>query len=425
MMLLHIQLTKRILSEWFRGGQMPVYNYKVRDFEGNLLTGKLELDSKALCIDNLKQRNYYILDLKEETKKKDIFDSLRNSKKVKVKDIAVFCRQFATLINAGLPIVTSIATMVQQAENKRLKKVLSEVYEDVQKGKGLSESMRNHPDVFPMLLFNMIEAGEASGTLDNVLNKMAEYFEKENNLRQKIKSALAYPMVVSIVAILVVIFLVTNVIPTFVGIFEDMGAQLPLPTMILLSLSNSISHYWYSYIIVLALTVFLIIKTLKTDNGRRFYDALSLKMPIFGLLNKKVITSRFSRTLATLISSGVPLMEAMEVVENIIGNTMVSEGLKEAANDIKMGKGLAKPLKRIGIFPHMVIQMITVGESSGSLDSILKKTADFYDSEVDAEVSQMTTLIEPLIIVVLALVVGFIVISIVMPMFKIYNFVGQ
>ncbi|SNX55340.1 type II secretion system F family protein [Thermoanaerobacterium sp. RBIITD] len=404
---------------------MPVYSYKVKDSDGNLITGTLELESKTVCIDNLKQKNYYILDIKEKEEKKDIFESINSSRKVKVKDIAVFCRQFATLINAGLPIVTSLATMVEQVENKKLKGALSEVYEDVQKGKGLSESMRKHPDVFPMLLFNMIEAGEVSGTLDNVLNEMADHFEKENNLSQKVKSALAYPMVVSIVAICVVIFLVTNVLPTFVGMFKNAGAQLPLPTMILLGLSDSISHYWYVYIADIALTVFLIMKALKTENGRRLYDSLALKVPIFGPLNKKVITSRFTRTLATLISSGIPLIEAMTVIEKVVGNTIVADGLKKVEEEIKRGKGLAEPLKKMGIFPPMVIQMINVGEDSGSLDSILKKTADFYDSEVDAAVSQMTTLIEPLIIVVLASVVGFIVISIVMPMFQMYNFVGQ
>lgn len=404
---------------------MPTYIYKARDIDGNLITGTLELDTLSSCVDSLKQKNYYILDVKEKVEKKDIFESINSSRKVKVKDIAVFCRQFSVLINAGIPIVTSLATMAEQVENKKLKKALSDVYEDVQKGKSLSESMRKHPDVFPMLLFNMIEAGEVSGTLDNVLNEMADHFEKENNLNQKIKSALAYPMIVSIVAILVVIFLVTNVLPTFVSMFKNAGAQLPLPTLILLGLSDSISHFWYVYLGDILLLAFMITKVLKTEKGREFYDALILKIPIFGPLNIKIITSRFTRTLATLISSGIPLIEALSVVERVVGNSIVANGLKRAEEDIKRGNSLAEPLKKMNIFPPMVIQMINVGEDSGSLDSILKKTADFYDSEVDTAVSQMTTLIEPLIIVLLASVVGFIVVSIVMPMFQMYNFVGQ
>ncbi|MDE4541670.1 type II secretion system F family protein [Thermoanaerobacterium sp. R66] len=404
---------------------MPTYTYKARDMDGNLITGTMELDTLSSCVDSLKQKNYYILDVKEKVEKKDIFESINSSRKVKVKDIAVFCRQFSVLINAGISIVASLATLSEQVENKRLKRALNDVYEDVQKGKTLSESMRKHPDVFPMLLFNMIEAGEVSGTLDKVLNEMAEHFEKENNLNQKIKSALAYPAIVSIVAVLVVVFLVTNVLPTFVGMFKNAGAQLPTPTLILLGLSDSIAHYWYVYLGNIVFLIFLLLRIMKTDRGKELFDFLMLKMPIFGSLNVKIITSRFTRTLSTLIGSGIPLMESLSVVEKVVGNTVVANGLKKAEEEIKRGNGLALPLKKIDIFPPMVIQMIKVGEDSGSLDSILKKTADFYDSEVDTAVSQMTTLIEPLIIVFLASIVGFIVVSIVMPMFQMYNFIGQ
>lgn len=403
---------------------MPLYAYRARDMGGNLVTGTLEVDSKSQCIDILKQRNYYIIDIQEEIVKQDILD-FSSFKKVKVKDIAVFCRQFATLINAGIPIVTSLATMREQVENKRLKNALREVYEEVQKGRTLSDAMKRHSDVFPMLLYNMVEVGEVSGTLDKVMNEMAEHYEKENELNQKIKSALTYPVIVSIVAILVVIFLLTNVLPIFVGMFENAEVELPLPTRILIAISSFISQYWYFYIGVILVITYSISSFLKTPQGRCIYDRMLLNMPIFGPLNKKILISRFTRTLGTLISAGVPLMKAMEVVEKVVGNTVVAEGLKKAQDDIKKGLPLSEPLKRIGIFPPMVIQMISVGESSGSLDSILNKAADFYDGEVDTAVSQMTTLLEPLIIVMLATVVGFIVISIVMPLFELYNFIGQ
>ncbi|KHO62356.1 type II secretion system protein F [Thermoanaerobacter sp. YS13] len=403
---------------------MPLYAYKARDMAGNLIVGTLEVDSKSQCIDVLKQKNYYIIDIKEEIVKQDILD-FESFKKVKIKDIAVFCRQFATLINAGITIVSSLATMKEQVENKRLKKAISEVYEEVQKGKTLSDAMKKHGEVFPMLLYNMVEVGEVSGTLDKVMNEMADHYEKENNLNQKVKSALTYPFIVSVVAVLVVIFLLTNVLPIFVGMFKNAGVQLPLPTRILIAISSSISQYWYFYIGGIFLIFYSILSFLKTPEGRRIYDRMLLNMPIFGPLNKKILTSRFTRTLGTLISAGVPLMKAMEVVEKVVGNTVVAEGLRVAQEDIKKGLPLSDPLKRIGIFPPMVIQMISIGESSGSLDSILNKTADFYDGEVDTAVSQMTTLLEPLIIVMLGTVVGFIVVSIIMPLFQLYNFIGQ
>jgi len=403
---------------------MPLYAYKARDMAGNLIVGTLEVDSKSQCIDVLKQKNYYIIDIKEEIVKQDILD-FESFKKVKIKDIAVFCRQFATLINAGITIVSSLATMKEQVENKRLKKAISEVYEEVQKGKTLSDAMKKHGEVFPMLLYNMVEVGEVSGTLDKVMNEMADHYEKENNLNQKVKFALTYPFIVSVVAVLVVIFLLTNVLPIFVGMFKNAGVQLPLPTQILIAISSSISQYWYFYIGGIFLIFYSILSFLKTPEGRRIYDRMLLNMPIFGPLNKKILTSRFTRTLGTLISAGVPLMKAMEVVEKVVGNTVVAEGLRVAQEDIKKGLPLSDPLKRIGIFPPMVIQMISIGESSGSLDSILNKTADFYDGEVDTAVSQMTTLLEPLIIVMLGTVVGFIVVSIIMPLFQLYNFIGQ
>lgn len=403
---------------------MPLYAYRARDMGGNLVTGTLEVDSKSQCIDVLKQKNYYIIDIKEEIVKQDILD-FGSFKKVKIKDIAVFCRQFATLINAGITIVTALATMKEQVENKRLKKAISEVYEEVQKGKTLSDAMKKHREVFPMLLYNMVEVGEVSGTLDKVMNEMADHYEKENDLNQKVKSALTYPLIVSVVAVLVVIFLLTNVLPIFVGMFKNAGVQLPLPTRMLIAISSSISQYWYFYIGGIFLISYSISSFLKTPEGRRIYDRMLLNMPIFGSLNRKILTSRFTRTLGTLINAGIPLIAAMEVVEKVVGNTVVAEGLKKAQEDIKKGLPLSDPLKRIGIFPPMVIQMISIGESSGSLDSILNKTADFYDGEVDTAVSQMTTLLEPLIIVILATVVGFIVISIVMPLFQLYNFIGQ
>ncbi|SHE51150.1 type IV pilus assembly protein PilC [Caldanaerobius fijiensis DSM 17918] len=396
---------------------MPQYFFRARDAQGLLVSGTIDADNYSEAVKAVQDKKVYPVEIKEIIQGRNI--SIEFSK-VKVSDLAIFCRQFATLLNAGISIANCFDILRQQTSNKKLRDVLGQIYEDVQKGKSLSESMRSY-SVFPEILINMIEAGEVSGRLDMVLDRMAVYFEKENATNQKIKAALTYPAIVSVVAVLVVIFLVSYVLPTFINMLTSAGAQLPLPTKILLTVSFILGHFWYYIFAILFLTALSLYRYIKTPEGRRMYDWIKLKAPIFGNLNRRVITSRFTRTLGVLLASGIPVMQAMQVVEKVVGNVIVAEGLKRAEEGIRQGKGLSKPLSSIGVFQPMVIQMISVGEESGMLDSLLDKTADFFDGEVDRAVSQMTTMLEPVIILVLAVVVGFIVISIVMPMFQMYN----
>lgn len=398
---------------------MPQFRYKARNLKGVLVSGVIDADTPKDVLKELKIKNIFPIQIKEDVKSKDI--SFNFSQGVKLSDLSIFLRQFATLLNAGISISNALDVLIKQTANKKLREALSDMNENVKKGKSLSECMKAHDTIFPDILINMIEAGEVSGTIDRILDRMATYFEKENSINQKVKTALTYPAVVSVVALCVVIFMLSYVLPTFVNLFKAAGAVLPLPTRILLGVSFAITHFWYYLIAIIFLLYFLFRSYANTKEGRRLFDGIKLKLPIFGTVIKKVITSRFTRTLGILLASGIPVIQAMQVVENVVGNKVVEEGLKEAEEGMKQGKGLAKPLEDIGIFQPMVINMIAVGEESGMLDSLLDRTANFFDKEVDDAVTRMTTLLEPVIIVALAVVVGFIIISIVMPMFKMYN----
>lgn len=396
-----------------------IYKYKAVSENGQVLEGYFEAESQTDVLTMLKSNSYLPVYIEEDLNtdvKLDIF-----SKKVNKKDIAVFCRQFYTMINAGIGIVKSLDILEKQTENKTLKKGIAALYEDVQKGFTLSEAMKKHEKIFPSLLVNMVEAGEVSGSLDVIMERMAVHFEKENKLENKIKTALVYPVALSIVALAVVIFLLTVVMPTFINMFESSGLALPGPTQALLTISNSLTQYWYLFV---SMTIVLIVAFLtfkKTDDGRRFLDSLKIRIPGVKKTNVKIITARFSRTLSTLLSSGIPLIQSIEVVGRIVGNKVVQDRLNLAAEDISKGVSLSKTIKDIDIFPPMVDSMIKIGEESGSLDEILYKTADFYDDEVEVALQKMTTLLEPLLLVFMAIVIGFIVIAMAMPMFDMVN----
>ncbi|MBU5437505.1 type II secretion system F family protein [Tissierella sp. MSJ-40] len=396
-----------------------IYKYKAVSENGQVLEGYFEAESQTDVLTMLKSNSYLPVYIEEDLNtdvKLDIF-----SKKVNKKDIAVFCRQFYTMINAGIGIVKSLDILEKQTENKTLKKGIAALYEDVQKGFTLSEAMKKHEKIFPSLLVNMVEAGEVSGSLDVIMERMAVHFEKENKLENKIKTALVYPVALSIVALAVVIFLLTVVMPTFINMFESSGLALPGPTQALLTISNSLTQYWYLFV---SMTIILIVAFLtfkKTDDGRRFLDSLKIRIPGVKKTNVKIITARFSRTLSTLLSSGIPLIQSIEVVGRIVGNKVVQDRLNLAAEDISKGVSLSKTIKDIDIFPPMVDSMIKIGEESGSLDEILYKTADFYDDEVEVALQKMTTLLEPLLLVFMAIVIGFIVIAMAMPMFDMVN----
>jgi len=398
---------------------MAIYKYRAVSESGQIQEGYHEASSESDVLIMLKTNNYYPMSIEEDKGtgfKKEIF-----TKKITKKDIAVSCRQFYTMINAGISIINCLDILEKQIENKRLKKSVYVVYEDVQKGMTLSEAMAKHENIFPALLINMVEAGEVSGNLDVLMERMAIHYEKENNIENKVKNALVYPIVLSIVAIAVVVFLLTVVMPTFIGMFESSGSLLPGPTRVILTISNLLKEYWYLFLVVVILIVTGIISFRKTESGRVLVDNLKIKIPGVKKMSIKIITSRFTRTLSTLLSSGIPLLQGLDVVSKVVGNEVVSNKLNQAREDIRKGIPMSRTIKDIGLFPPMVDSMIKIGEESGALDDILYKTADFYDEEVETSLQKMTTLLEPILIIFMALIIGFIVIAMAMHIFDMVN----
>ena len=399
---------------------MTNYKYRAVSENGQIIEGYYEAQSETEVLSMLKNNSYFPMNVEEELAT-DIKDTELFSKKITKKDLAIFCRQFYTMLNAGIGVVQVLDILEKQTENKTFKKNIGVVYEDVQKGMSLSEAMGRHEKVFPSLLINMVEAGEVSGNLDSIMERMAVHFEKEYNIENKVRGALIYPIVLSIVSIAVVVFLLTGVMPTFISMFEDSGTILPGPTIALLAISNWLTEYWYLFIGIILILILCIKALGKSEGGRRFFDNLKIKLPGIKNMNIKIITSRFTRTLSTLLSSGIPLLQALDVVSRVVENKVVEDKLQLSQEDIRKGVPMSKTIKEMGIFPPMVDSMIKIGEESGALDDILYKTADFYDEEVEASMQKMTTLLEPILIVFMAIIIGFIVISIAMPMFDMVN----
>ena len=396
-----------------------IYKYKAVSPSGDTIEGFFEGEEESDVISMLKGNNYLTIDIEKDigaSAQLDLF-----TKKVTKRDLAVFCRQFYTMLDAGIGIVKCIDILERQSENKVLVKALGDIHEDVQKGFTLSQAMLKHRNIFPTLLINMVEAGEASGNLDTIMERMAFHFEKENKLENKIKSAMIYPMVLAVVSVAVVIFMLVGVMPTFIGMFESSGQALPLATQILLNISNSLTEYWYMYLVVILGLAFSFMTFKRTVKGMRFFDGLKLKIPVVEDTSRKIITSRFTRTLSTLMASGIPLLESIEIVGKVVGNTVVQDKMKHTVEDVRKGVSLSRAVSEIGVFPPMVDSMIKIGEESGSLDDILYKTADFYDEEVEVALQKLTTLMEPIMLVGMAIVIGFIVIAMAMPMFDMVN----
>jgi type IV pilus assembly protein PilC len=398
---------------------MPVYQYEAKAMNGIIVKGMMDVTNESAVITALMKDNYFPVKIKEYKKSDNL--SISSIKKVTIKDIAIFCKQFSVVITAGINVMRGLEIVKEQTENPKLKATLEEVFNDVQKGKNLSGAMGKHT-LFPSMLISMVEVGEVAGTLDKILERMADYYDKEYKLNQKIKQALTYPVVVSVCAVAVVIFLVTKVIPIFVGILTSNGENtLPLPTRIVLGVSYGITHMWWLILLIIALIVFCFKSAKKNSSFNNKLDGFKLNMPIFGKINRKIITSRFARTFGILMGSGVPLFESLLICSRVIGNSVVSEALDSTREEIKKGSGIGVTLGKKKVFPVMLTQMIKIGEESGSLDNVLAKTAEFYDSEVETATNQLATLIEPIIIVILGFIVAFIIISIMLPMFQMYN----
>lgn len=341
--------------------------------------------------------------------------------RVNLKELSLFCRQFATMLDAGVPILTSLNILARQAASKKMRLALAQVVWSIEQGHSLSDAFRMRRDIFPVILVNMVAAGEAGGILEESFERLAEHFEKEHAVSQKVKSAMTYPAVVSVVAIGVVIFMLVFVLPSFVGIFSSIGAELPALTRGILAVSDFIRQSWY--LLVAGITLFIVGFKLYagTEGGAYSLDSLALRLPVFGELILKRAVSRFSRTLGTLLRSGVPLLVCLQVVEQTVGNRPIALAIARAGDEIRAGRGISDPLRASRLFPPMVLEMMAVGEETGAVDQMLTKVADFYDKDIDTVVERLSSAIEPLIIVFLGGIVGFILIALIMPMFDIYS----
>ena len=403
---------------------MPVFAYRGRTRAGQVVLGQMEANSLEAVVAQLRQQR--VMATSVRAKPKAIQLKLPGfGGRVKDKELAVFTRQIATMIDAGLPLVQCLEVLATQQPNKRFKQTLTEIRENVEGGSTFAAALKRHPTIFTTLYANMVEAGEAGGLLDTILNRLAVYIEKAMALRRKIKGALIYPSTIVTVAIAVVIFLLVFVIPTFKALFKGFGAALPLPTRVVLELSRIVREHILVGLGVLVLAILILRFYYKTDKGERIVDAILLRAPVFGQLIRKVAVAKFTRTLGTLVSSGIPILDGLDITAKTAGNRVVEEAVLKTRASIAEGKTIAEPLKASGVFPPMVVQMISVGEQTGELDSMLAKIADFYDAEVDQAVANLTALLEPLLMVFLGVVVGGVIIAMYLPIFKLVSVVGR
>ena len=402
---------------------MATYNYVAKDALGKVITGTTEAENEQILVRRLREKGYWVQKVnaaraaapaQARAKRGGGFSLGR----VSGRDLAVFCRQFATMIDAGVSLVRCLAVLEEQTTSGKLRGIIREIQVAVESGETLSRSLSRWPGVFSNLFIGLVRAGEVGGVLDETLNRLATFMEENERLRRKIKSAMTYPVLVLFFAMGVVILLVTVVLPQFVTVFEDLGIKKGLPptTQMLIQFSNFLTTRWYMLIIGILLLVIASAQYVHTRIGRRHYHWIKLKFPIFGKLNHKIAIARFSRTLSTLLSSGVPILQALETVAGSVDNDIISDAILSARAAIREGEQIGDPLQRSGLFPPMVIQMIAIGEETGSLDSMLSKIADFYEAEVDATLASLTAALEPILIVCLGGVVGFIVISMFLPL---------
>ena len=404
---------------------MSTYRYSAMDPNGRTVTGTLEADSFELVRTKLSDLSYHILSIKQAKSGGGFKDMFNNMQRVGLRDLVVFSRQFATMIDAGLSVVKCLDILQKQTRNPKLKEVIGEVKRDVAGGMSLTEAIQKHPRIFSPLYINMMRSAEAGGILDQVLDRLSGFLEKEQETLNKIKSAMMYPVVVFCFATLMLLGLVFFVLPKFKGIFETMGLELPLTTRLMLNSSTYMQNYWYIYLIVIVGSVVFFKVFARTERGKYAIDAAKLRVPIFGDLILKTAVSRFARTFGTLITSGVPVLRALEIVADAAGNRVIAEIVVRASHSIKEGEKISTPLFGSKIFPVMVTQMIAIGEETGRLDQMLDKVSNFYDDEVDNTLKGLTSLIEPLMIVGLGVIVGFIAISVISPIYSLVGSLGS
>jgi type IV pilus assembly protein PilC len=396
---------------------MPTFAYSARALNGEITTGEIELPSRDEVMGYLNRQRLRPISINAKARNLDITFGTG----IKTREVVIFTRQFATMINSGLPLVQSLTILAEQTENKRFSKVIGQVLQDIQAGQTLADSMRKHPKIFTELYVNMVAAGEAGGILDVILNRLAVFLEKNDALARKIKGAMVYPMVMLVVVILCTTILLWKVVPVFAGMFVGAGLQLPAPTRVVLALSAFLQHYLWLLVLAVIAGVFALRQYYKTDGGKLVIDKIMLRLPVLGNLLRKSAVSRFTRTLGTLVSSGVSILDGLQITARTAGNRVVHDAVMRSRASISAGATISEPLKDSGVFPPMVVQMINVGEQTGGLDEMLTKIADFYDDEVDAAVTALTSILEPIMIVVMGVIIGGIVVAMYLPMFDMIN----
>lgn len=405
---------------------MPNYLYRARDNQGQMVSGNIDANDQGHAVEKLRALGYVVTHLELN---RDIGQLLRRPTgarlrgRIPLRELATFCRQFGTMLGSGVPINTSLRILARQAKNRQLALLLDQIRTELEAGGTLAAALGNQAAHLPQVMINLVAAGEVGGFLEDVFYRLAEYFEKEDAVNQKVRSALIYPATVLVVAFFVVLLMLVVVLPSFANMFAEMGAALPWPTRFLLGLSDFLRRFWYLLLAAFLLTAFAARKYLRSVKGRQTIDRLSLRLPIFGELLLKSALARFARTLATLLKSGVPLLVSLTVVERTIGNSSLAQVINQAQVSVRGGRSMIRPLEESPYFPPMVIEMMGVGEETGTMDGMLLKVADFYEKEVERITGRLTTLLEPVVIVVLGAVVGFILLSMYLPMFDVFTLV--
>lgn len=401
---------------------MATFAYSARNWDGKVISNEMEGDSKEAVVQKLREKGFFVTQIKEKRSRAAL--SMFGMGKVGTKEVAIFAQMFSVMIGSGVPLVRCLSILQVQMENPAFSKVIGTIRTDVEGGMTFSSALGKHPQVFDHLFVNLVKAGEAGGILDKILERLAGYLEKAEDLKSKVKGAMTYPVVVVSIAILVVVALIMFVLPQFKSIFQSMNVELPFVTELLLATSDVFQAYWFIILPGMGLVPVCIMHFFKTSQGQRIWDTNILRVPAFGLMMRKVAVARFTRTLGTMISSGVPILQSLEVTAATAGNIVIKEAVDKTRASIREGESIAEPLKQSQVFPPMVVQMISVGEETGELDKMLMKIAEFYDTEVDNAVKGLTSVIEPIVIVFMGVVIGGIVLAVFMPMLKLVNNVG-
>ncbi len=398
---------------------MPLYEYVAKDSQGKTITGRREAAAANDLIQWLREQNHIIIRVNELKPKAELFSagSLggKKARKIKLDELVIFSRQLATMVEAGIPLVQALNILAEQVENLNMQRIVMRIHDDVESGKSLSEALHEHKKIFSTLFVSMVQAGESSGNLEEILDRLASYIEKTSALQKKVKSVMIYPCVVASMAGLITFVMMTWVIPKFAEIFKSLNAPLPTPTLILIQASELLRSNLIQFVLGVIIFIFIFVRIIRTPWGGLWFDTLKLKIPIFGPILLKVAVSKFSRTLSTLVRSGVPILNAFEIVGKTAENRQIDQLVQEVRNAIKEGESISKPLSKRKLFPPMVVRMVAVGEETGELDKMLSKIADFYEIQVDTAVTGLTSLIEPLVIAFLGIVIGGIVFAMFLP----------